>query len=78
MFPTLTISSSEFHTNDGRVLNLLKAQGTVPIHYQVGGWPVARRLAAARAPNTCHPNAAAASCLQPGQARDTNTYVHKL
>ena len=34
MFPTLTISASEFHTNDGRVLHLLRAQGTVPIHYQ--------------------------------------------
>jgi hypothetical protein len=34
MFPTLTISASEFHTNDGRVLNLLKGQGTVPIHFQ--------------------------------------------
>ena len=49
MFPTLTISSSEFHTNDGRVLNLLKAQGTAPIHYQARrracgarGWQPAR------------------------------------
>ncbi|KAI8467154.1 MAG: UEV domain-containing protein, partial [Monoraphidium minutum] len=35
-FPTLIMSVSEYQTNDGRrvVLNLLKAQGTVPIHFQ--------------------------------------------
>eukprot|EP00879_Flechtneria_rotunda_P001207 GHRR01001354.1.p1 GENE.GHRR01001354.1~~GHRR01001354.1.p1 ORF type:complete len:500 (+),score=179.45 GHRR01001354.1:389-1888(+) len=34
MFPNLTIKVSEFHTNDGRMIHLVKAEGTVPIHYQ--------------------------------------------
>lgn len=35
MFPNLSIRVSEFHTNEGRIHNLLKAEGTIPIHYQV-------------------------------------------
>eukprot|EP00195_Chlamydomonas_chlamydogama_P013955 CAMPEP_0202903148 /NCGR_PEP_ID=MMETSP1392-20130828/22100_1 /ASSEMBLY_ACC=CAM_ASM_000868 /TAXON_ID=225041 /ORGANISM="Chlamydomonas chlamydogama, Strain SAG 11-48b" /LENGTH=514 /DNA_ID=CAMNT_0049590159 /DNA_START=47 /DNA_END=1591 /DNA_ORIENTATION=+ len=34
VFPTLAIRTGEFHTNDGRNLNLLKAEGTIPIHFQ--------------------------------------------
>lgn len=34
MFPNLTIKVSEYHTNDGRILHLIKAEGTIPIHYQ--------------------------------------------
>ena len=36
MFPALSIRASDFHCPDGRVLSLLKAEGTIPIHYQVG------------------------------------------
>eukprot|EP00983_Pelagomonas_calceolata_P112160 1159857-Pelagomonas_calceolata.AAC.3 len=35
IFPSLGISVDEFCTNDGRVLHLLKADGTIPVHYQV-------------------------------------------
>lgn len=34
VFPTLAIRLSDFHSNDGRLLHLLKADGTIPIHYQ--------------------------------------------
>jgi len=35
VFPNLTVRVSEFHMNNGRILNLLKSEGTVPIHYRV-------------------------------------------
>eukprot|EP00198_Chlamydomonas_reinhardtii_P003147 XP_001692483.1 subunit of the ESCRT-I complex [Chlamydomonas reinhardtii] len=34
VFPTLTAKLSEYHSNDGRLLNVLKVEGTMPIHYQ--------------------------------------------
>ncbi|KAF5838314.1 UEV domain-containing protein [Dunaliella salina] len=34
IFPSLGISVDEFCTNDGRILHLLKADGTIPVHYQ--------------------------------------------
>ncbi|KAG2437077.1 hypothetical protein HYH02_011336 [Chlamydomonas schloesseri] len=34
VFPTLTTKLSEYHSNDGRLLNVLKVEGTMPIHYQ--------------------------------------------
>eukprot|EP00197_Chlamydomonas_leiostraca_P016157 CAMPEP_0202860114 /NCGR_PEP_ID=MMETSP1391-20130828/1960_1 /ASSEMBLY_ACC=CAM_ASM_000867 /TAXON_ID=1034604 /ORGANISM="Chlamydomonas leiostraca, Strain SAG 11-49" /LENGTH=642 /DNA_ID=CAMNT_0049539249 /DNA_START=110 /DNA_END=2038 /DNA_ORIENTATION=- len=34
VFPSLAIKLNDFHANDGRLLHLLKADGTIPIHYQ--------------------------------------------
>ncbi|GFR44116.1 hypothetical protein Agub_g5278, partial [Astrephomene gubernaculifera] len=34
VFPTLATKLSEYHGNDGRQLNVLKVEGTIPIHYQ--------------------------------------------
>ena len=35
VFPSLGVSINEFYTADGRLLMLLKAEGTIPVHYQV-------------------------------------------
>ncbi|GIL66936.1 hypothetical protein Vafri_20457 [Volvox africanus] len=34
VFPTLSSKLSEYHSNDGRLLHVLKIDGTMPIHYQ--------------------------------------------
>mmetsp|Transcript_5390 Transcript_5390/g.16321 ORF Transcript_5390/g.16321 Transcript_5390/m.16321 type:complete len:285 (+) Transcript_5390:374-1228(+) len=34
VFPTLGIHVDEYCTTDGRCMNYLKAQGTIPVHYQ--------------------------------------------
>lgn len=34
VFPSLGVKLSDFHSNDGRLLHLFKAEGTIPIHFQ--------------------------------------------
>ncbi|MEW5306901.1 MAG: hypothetical protein WDW36_009337 [Sanguina aurantia] len=40
VYPTLAVKLADFHHNDGRTLNVLKAQGTVPINYQGGRYNI--------------------------------------
>lgn len=43
-FPSLSVEPSEFHTNDGRMHHLVKAEGTIPIVYQSHKYNIPIRL----------------------------------